>query len=512
MTSAGADALKAAIRRSLPLIIGLIILGVLAVNAFKQIQGPRYEASARVLISTTPLSTIITGTQPSFVDPQRVQQTAVGIAGSPKLYAIAAKRTNGKFGGSGSMQSATSVTGDPNSDLITFTASSSNPDTAVGTVNAVANSYVGFRGRLASSQVRATIQGLRARLDALPPGSPERAGLNSQLSDLKVLKGNSSDAELIQSASSAGKTSPAPLKDSLVGFAIGLVIALVVVALREAIDTTVRSETDVEELLSAPVLASVRSLPRRTRMVTYGRHEAMFADTYALLAAQLARGRSGDEGSVLAVTSSVSREGKTTTTANLAVAAARRGADVIVADFDFRKPSLADLFGIVARAKGALQVMAGAVPVERTLWSVSLEGPRPRVSSNGRGGMPATWETAGNGSEQAVGSLRVLPAGAAVATREVPQQARLGSLLRELRTQSDIVILDTPPALLTIEMAELSQLIDMVLVVVRQGRVSQRNLRALRRQALTWPAEVTGAVMTDVQPTGGGAYSYYGGR
>ena len=511
MTSAGADALKAAIRRSLPLIIGLIVLGIVAVNAFKQIQGPRYEASARVLISTTPLSTIITGTQPSFVDPQRVQQTAVGIAASPRLYAIAARRTNDRFGGAGSMQSATSVTGDPSSDLITFTASSSNPDTAVGTVNAVANAYVGFRGRLASSQVRATIQGLRARLDSLPPGSPERASLNSQLNDLQVLKHNASDAELVQSATSASKTSPAPLKDSLVGFAIGLVIALVVVALREAIDTTVRSETDVEDLLSAPVLASVRSLPRRTRMVTYGRHEAMFADTYALLAAQLARTKSRDDGSVLAVTSSVSREGKTTTTANLAVAAARRGASVIVADFDFRKPTLAELFGIPANPRGALQVMAGSAPLERTLWSVSLDGPRPRVSPNGRGVAAASWETVGNGSEQGHGSLRVLPAGAVVATREVPQRARIGSLLQELRAQSDLVILDTPPALLTIEMAELSQLIDMVLVVVRQGRVSQRNLRALRRQALTWPAELTGAVITDVQATGG-QYSYYGGR
>jgi hypothetical protein len=65
---------------------------------------------------------------------------------------------------------------------------------------------------------------------------------------------------------------------------------------------------------------------------------------------------------------------------------------------------------------------------------------------------------------------------------------------------AEIVILDTPPALLTVEMAELSQGIDAILVVVRQGRVSQRNLTALRRQASTWPAEMAGAVMTDMRP------------
>ncbi len=47
---------------------------------------------------------------------------------------------------------------------------------------------------------------------------------------------------------------------------------------------------------------------------------------------------------MLAVTSAISREGKTTTAANLGVAAARRGANVLVADFDFRKPTLGRAF------------------------------------------------------------------------------------------------------------------------------------------------------------------------
>ena len=72
------------------------------------------------------------------------------------------------------------------------------------------------------------------------------------------------------------------------------------------------------------------------------------------------------------------------------------------------------------------------------------------------------------------------------------------------------MIIDTPPALLTMEVAELSSMIDTVLVVVRQGRVSQRNLRALGRQARAWPTELAGAVMTDMQTEG--EYSYYGGR
>jgi non-specific protein-tyrosine kinase len=312
---------------------------------------------------------------------------------------------------------------------------------------------------------------------------------------------------VIAPAEGAAKTSPAPVKDSLLGFSIGLVIALLVVGLREAIDTTVRSEADVEELLSAPVLATVRSLPRRARIVTYGRHEAAFADTYALLAANLAQSRAQHKKTVVALTSAVSREGKTTTAANLAVALARRGTSIVLADLDFRRPALSELFNIPKTAPGVLQILAGKASVEDCLWSVTLTGTRPRVSQNGA--LDGVLRT--NGKDSTSGSLVILPAGGAVGTETAHISMRLGPLIETLRARGDFVIADTPPALLTVEMSELSHLIDEVIVVVRQGRVTQRSLRSLSRQARTWPADVAGAVLTDAPP-GEEQYTYYGSR
>ena len=98
MTSGGAEALKAAIRRSLFLIVLLVLLGIVSVNAFKQLRGPRYQASARVLVSPTNIIEVITNTAPSFVDPNRVQATARALAGSPEVYRLAAEHTGGAFG------------------------------------------------------------------------------------------------------------------------------------------------------------------------------------------------------------------------------------------------------------------------------------------------------------------------------------------------------------------------------------------------------------------------------
>ena len=127
MTSGGAEALKAAIRRSLLLIFLLVLLGIVAVNAFKQLRGPRYQASARVLISTTSIVQILTQTVPPFVDPNRVEATARALAGSPDVYNLAAKRVGHSLGTPADMAAATSVSGGTSDDILTFSATGDDP-------------------------------------------------------------------------------------------------------------------------------------------------------------------------------------------------------------------------------------------------------------------------------------------------------------------------------------------------------------------------------------------------
>lgn len=507
MTS-GAEAFKAALRRSALLIVILVILGAAAMVTLRQLQGARYQASSRVLISNQNLAEALTGTQPSFVDPTRVEQTAEALASSPELYVRAAQETNGAYGTAGELQSATSVSSGGN-DILTFSATTDAPDKAVGTANAVAHAYIGWRSDVLGRAIRAGIADLRAKLGA--GRSPANAAdLRKQLDTLQLMQTLNTDATVVDEASSASKTRPTPVRDAILGGSIGLLIALLLVAAREAIDTKVRNESDVEDILGTPVLASVRSLPRRTRMVTYGRHEAAYGDTYALLAATLAQGHEAGTPHVLAVTSAVSAEGKTTTAANLAVAFARRGNRVILADFDFRKPSLASLFELPKNVHGTLQILGGTATPADVAWQVPLEGRRPQptlLSQTQNGAGPARGASESNG---AGGKLWLLPAGGSLRSQADLKTARLPELLEELRRRADIVVLDTPPALLTVEMAELAGLIDSVLVVVRNGRVTHRSLRSLNRQARTWSANVAGVVMTDA--SGEDQYAYYGSR
>lgn len=504
MTS-GAEAFKAAFRRSALLIAFLVLLGAAALVGIRHVEGPRYQATARVLISSQNLGEAITGTQPPFVDPQRVLQTASALADSPELYARAAARNGGSLGTGSALEAATSVSAGDN-NILSFSASSSNSKRAVAIANAVARAYISWRSDVLGQSIRQAIAQVRTKLRSAGTNGAE---LRKQLDTLELMQTLNTDATLVDRATSATKTRPTPVRDGLLGASIGLVVALLLVAAREAIDTTIRSEADVEDILGAPVLASIRSLPRRKRMVTFGRHETAYGDAYAVLAATLAQSPTQEHARVIAVTSAISSEGKTTTAANLAVAFARRGSRVILADFDFRKPAVAPLFSIPHDAPGILQVLDGSAATPKAVWQVALDGPRPassplELSTNGAA---ASSGVAANG---AGGRLWVLPAGGSLRGYSDLKLRRLPDLLHELRNRADVVVLDTPPALLTAEMAELADDIDSVLIVVRHGRVTHRSLRSLNRQTRSWVADVAGAVFTDV--AGKEQYSYYRGR
>jgi Mrp family chromosome partitioning ATPase len=498
----GGEALKAVLRRARPLILLLLVLGVVAGNGVSRFRGPQYEAEAGVLLTTTDIAAVVTDTQPVFVDPQLVEQQALALANSPELYERVQAKTQGQLGDADHLDSVTGVTASDEA-ILTFVVDTSDSEAAVDIVNGVADEYIVWRADLTGDAIQKAIAEVRRQLADAPRDSVRRTTLQERLDDLQLLKTlNTGNAVPVERASEAVKTSPAPVRDSVLGGAIGLIVALLLVGAREAFDTKVRSEEDVEELLNVPVLATVRSLPRRSRLVMYGRHEQAYGDTYALLAASLGQLRKGSRQRLVAITSATGSEGKTSTAANLSIALARRQVNVILADFDVRNPSIADVFRLPGPARGVSHLMQGSVELEDALWEISLDGgPRPTpADENGTGGRA-----------RGEGSLRVLPAGTPPKQASIAESPHLPDVLNDLKAAADLVILDTPPALMAVEMAELSRSVDMVLIVVRQGRVSRRSLRVLSRQAQNWPATVVGAVLTDAPAEDYGEY-YYGSR
>jgi Mrp family chromosome partitioning ATPase len=507
MSSEGVETLKLVARRSLWIAVLLVILGAALMTLIRQSQGPEYSASARVVLSPTDLAAALAGFQ-GYVDPDLVDDTEQRLASSRQLFAQVAENTDGSLGSASELSGATEVS--KAAATVTFSVTGNDENRVVRIANAVAGLYPEWRAEVSGNAIERAIEQVEAQLDT--EQTPD-ASLVDELNRLKVLRTlTSGNVLLVEPARGAVKTRPSPVRDAIIGGFIGLFVALLVVAAREAIDTRVRSEGEVEDLLNVPVIGTVEMLPRRTKFVGVGRRNQRFGDMYALLAASVVRTKDSGR-AVIAITSATAEEGKTTTASNLAAALARRNTDVLLVDLDSRKPSLGRLFKIPPTAPGIDEVIERKVTPERAMWTVSLNGRSvtafPYRSPTGEEEIESL-ETNGDDPVAASGSLRVLPMRPAPKDGVVQRSPRLRPMIAALRTKADYVVLDTPPALSVPDMTEIAQLVDMVLIVVRHGRVSRRTLNALTRLHRQWPEVQVAAILVGT-PRHEESYTYYPG-
>jgi polysaccharide biosynthesis transport protein len=496
LNTQGIETLSAVLRRSLWIFLLLIVFGVALTDVTRYKQGPQYQAQSQVVLSPTDLSQLFSGSS-GFVDPNLVDQTEKALAKSLPLFDRAASRWAGTLGTGRELRDETTVSKD--GTTISFTATGPSHDRVVDISNAVARAYPTWRAEVEGAAIQNAITQVQAQLRGSknPP-----VDLVNQLNRLKVFRTLASgNVLLVEPADGAAKVRPRPIRDSIIGGLIGLFAALLVVAAREALDTRVRSEEEIEELLDVPVVGTVENLPRGTVLVAGGAQGERFGDMYALIAANLAQ-ESDARPTVIAVTSATAREGKTTTASNLASALTRRNANVVLVDLDTRKPSVAKVFRIPSTAPGLEQAFRRNVSPESLTWTVSLNGAEP---DQGRSPV-AVAERVDNGRKGGR-SLRVLPLKSSIRGGVAAHASQVRDVIAAVGEGSDYVVIDTPPALALPDMTELSKLVDLVVVVVRHGRVSRRNLSALNRLHRSWPVRKKSAVLVGVPRQD--SYSYY---
>jgi receptor protein-tyrosine kinase len=171
--------------------------------------------------------------------------------------------------------------------------------------------------------------------------------------------------------------------------------------------------------------------------------------------------------------------------ANLAIAFARAGLNVVLVDLDLRQPSLARLFGVTP-SKGVTEVLLGRVDVDGALLSVPIQS---AARSSRRRNVLDSMEFGG--------TLRVLP----VASRpgnptDVLATRGVGVILEQLRQESDLVLIDAPPLLEGSDASVLSTSVDAVAVVVDLGRDRKAQLVEARRRLAAGPALSLGLIAT----------------
>ena len=191
------------------------------------------------------------------------------------------------------------------------------------------------------------------------------------------------------------------------------------------------------------------------------------------------------------ITSTLPGEGKSWTTANLAVTFAQAGKKVIIVDADLRKGRQFSIFNVVARP-GLSNYLSGVVN-EGEVYDAN------DIRSFIR--------------ETDIEDLYVIPAGDVPPNpSELLINSKMNQLLLDLKEQFDIVIFDAPPSLLVTDATILARMVDTTMIVVAHQETKMDNLNKVQKAIKNVGGNIAGVVINKI-PTNVKKYQdgYYGG-
>jgi capsular exopolysaccharide synthesis family protein len=218
-----------------------------------------------------------------------------------------------------------------------------------------------------------------------------------------------------------------------------------------------------------------------SRVVTLTAPASTAAEQYRTLYYRLERLRELRPMKVVACTSAMPGEGKTTTTVNLAMAMATTGGKVLLIDGDLRNPSVARTLGIEGGA-GLTTVLLGQAGIDDVVQR---------------------WRDT---------SLYVLTSGAIPPNpSELLGSEPMRELFDKLAHEFDFILIDSPPVVPVVDAVLLDRLTGGTLMVVASHKTKKRDLASAVKQLDTVGAKLVGFALNFVPVSESDArrYGYY---
>ncbi len=414
----------------------------------------------------------------------------------------------------------------PKSDVMALSATADSPEGASELVNSIAASYVSLTEAGEEEFFQVRIDGLRANIKeanealavldteiadllarrtiaaALPADDTSKATQISSIDAERATRQTSRQqllvsirltdtelrslqAELGTRPSTALLFSPARVPTvsqgmsgpmlSAIGLILGSALGVAAAFLLARLDRRARGQEDIEAALGQRVLASVPSfgfgltdLRGESALIMASEAKNPRAINAAEAFRRLRTGVSflakTEDSKVFLVSSAFPAEGKSTVSANLAVAFAQSGQRTVLVSADLRRPSLERLFGVEATI-GLSEWLGGDDGVDLL---VELD-------------------------QQ---NLYFVPAGKPAAnSSELLGSDRFALLIEELRSKFDVVLVDTPPVLATADAGAASKHVDGVIIVVDSRKTETDQLLQVRSDLDRAGSQLIGAVL-----------------
>ncbi|WP_157155331.1 polysaccharide biosynthesis tyrosine autokinase [Diaminobutyricimonas sp. LJ205] len=287
--------------------------------------------------------------------------------------------------------------------------------------------------------------------------------------------------ETVQPALPAARpASPNVPMNLALGLLVGLAVGIGVAVLRTVLDTRIHSSHDIEQITDTPIVGGITFDPdaKKRPLVVHADPRSPRAESFRTLRTNLQFLNVDNGPRSFVVTSSVPGEGKSTTSANLAISLAETGAKVALVDGDLRLPRVAEYMGIEG-AVGLTDVLIGRAELADVVqqWGRNM--------------------------------LFVLPSGRIPPNpSELLGSANMARLLGTLTEEFDYVIIDAPPLLLVTDAAVISKLAGGAILVAASGRTKKNEIAGAVRSLEHIGSRLLGVVITMLPTKGPDSYGY----
>jgi succinoglycan biosynthesis transport protein ExoP len=472
-------------RHLLLVIVTTIVVGGAALGA-SLLEKPHYRATATILF--TPQAQSFTGN--SSEDPARVLSTLANLATNNAILSRAASEL-GSNETVLSLSKTVSINASADQDILRFSATDTRAKRAARKANTVTAAFLAWRTKTQQAVTRAQVATLKRQLrDLATRGSTADqavvVALHSQLAEAQAqLQNPTSDLSLVQAATAPGQPyTPHPARNTAIGLLSGLLLGVLATFMRERMGRRLYGIEEAEQIFGRPligVVPHVGAAARGNRRAAIGNFggTSTLAEAYRTIRSNLSLFRiNGSSLKTIVISSAVPGEGKSAVTANLAVALASSGHNVLAISADLRSPSLHEYFAH-SEGDGLLEVLSGETTLEKAARTIILEGDMPTKTG---------------------GQLSLLANNHSFFDPLVLiHSIAMTNLLREAQARFNIVLFDAPPVLTNADTYVLAQKTDALLLVVRLDRITRDQAR--RATHTLKAAEVTplGLIVTGVR-------------
>ena len=217
---------------------------------------------------------------------------------------------------------------------------------------------------------------------------------------------------------------------------------------------------------------------RQAELVCLSAPKSTASESYRGIRTNILFASAGEAPQVILVSSPGPREGKTLTTANLAVTMAQAGSRVLTIDCDLRRPKIHKMFGF-PKDRGLTNLLVGNATLEEAI--IHSEVP----------------------------NLDILPSGPLPPNpSEMLGSKRMGDLLKALRKRYDRILIDSPPVTAVTDAVILGKSVDGVVMVIRAAQTVREVAKNSIHQLHAVGANILGVVLNAVD-IGKDKYYYY---